>query len=237
MDKEIQLNTEIRMTRYIASVSWGKDSLAMLIKLLEENYPLDEVVFFDTEKEFNAIYDARDSMLPRLEKRGIKYTELKPTKSFDFLMFDTLVNKRDGTHKTGYGWCGGMCRWFTTEKVKTINNYYKRFDSIIEYIGLAYDEPLRLARLKENQKAPLAEWKITEKDALRICYEHGWDFGGLYEILKRVSCWCCRNKNLKELNNYRKCLPEYFDKLVEIEEKLHEPMKKPYYLKERKWKD
>ena len=51
--------------RYVASVSFGKDSLAMLLKLIEKKYPLDEVVFYDTGKEFQAIYDVRDKVLPR----------------------------------------------------------------------------------------------------------------------------------------------------------------------------
>ena len=34
--------------RYVASVSFGKDSLAMLLKILEKGYPLDEVVFYNT---------------------------------------------------------------------------------------------------------------------------------------------------------------------------------------------
>lgn len=33
------------MSYYIASVSWGKDSLAMLLRLIYEKKPLDEVVF------------------------------------------------------------------------------------------------------------------------------------------------------------------------------------------------
>ena len=45
---------------------------------------------------------------------------------------------------------------------------------------------------------------MTEKDCLKYCYESGfsWDEDGidLYSILDRVSCWCCCNKNLKELN-------------------------------------
>lgn len=49
---------------YIASVSWGKDSTAMLLRLLSENKPLDEVVFFDTGMEFQAIYDVRDFVVP-----------------------------------------------------------------------------------------------------------------------------------------------------------------------------
>lgn len=43
------------MAYYMASVSWGKDSLAMLLRLIYENKPLNEVVFFDTGMEFQAI--------------------------------------------------------------------------------------------------------------------------------------------------------------------------------------
>ncbi len=60
--------------KYIASVSFGKDSLAMLLRLLEENKPLDEVVFYDTGMEFKAIYRIRDMVKFILEKKGIKYT-------------------------------------------------------------------------------------------------------------------------------------------------------------------
>lgn len=38
--------------KYVASVSFGKDSLAMLLVLIEENWPLDEVIFYDTGMEF-----------------------------------------------------------------------------------------------------------------------------------------------------------------------------------------
>ena len=48
--------------KYIASVSFGKDSLAMLLKIIEENLPLDEVVFYDTGMEFQAIYNIRDKI-------------------------------------------------------------------------------------------------------------------------------------------------------------------------------
>ena len=63
---------------HIASVSWGKDSLAMLLLLIEKSWPLDEVVFYDTGMEFQAIYDTQDRMLPELERLGIKYTRLEP---------------------------------------------------------------------------------------------------------------------------------------------------------------
>lgn len=222
--------------KYIASVSFGKDSLAMLLIILNnpEKYPLDEVVFYDTGMEFKAIYDIRDSILLILKEKGIKYTELHPQKSFIDLMINHPYLSRSGVLKKGYGWCGGVCRWGTTEKVRTIDKYC---GDNHQYIGLAYDEPKRLEKLSNNKSSPLAEEKLTEKDALKICYENGFYYKEngirLYDILKRVSCWCCRNKNLKELDNYKKYLPKHFLNLCQLEEIIGEPMKKPYFLKDR----
>ena len=69
------------MSFAIASVSWGKDSLAMLHGLIERGMPLDEVVFYDTGMEFDAIYRERDRILPLLRENGIRYVELKPAMS------------------------------------------------------------------------------------------------------------------------------------------------------------
>lgn len=216
--------------KYIASVSFGKDSLAMLLMLIENDYPLDEVIFYDTGKEFQAIYDTRDMILPLLKENDIKYVELKPKLDFDYLMFEKPVKKR-GTniiHKYGYSWCGGVCRWGTTEKLKALENYCKGH---YEYVGIAYDEPKRLEKERKGNKLfPLADWRMEEKDCLLYCYEHNfkWLENGtpLYSILDRVSCWCCRNKNLKELKGIYKYLPHYWQKLKEIESRLKMPMKK-----------
>ena len=54
---------------FYASVSFGKDSLAMLLLLLEKKMPLDEVIFYNSGMEFQAIYDIRDQMKPVLEDR------------------------------------------------------------------------------------------------------------------------------------------------------------------------
>lgn len=45
--------------------------------------------------------------------------------------------------------------------------------NVVQYVGIAADEPKRLRRLEENKVAPLADWGITEADALRLCYEGG----------------------------------------------------------------
>lgn len=116
------------MKRRIASVSRGKDSLAMLHGLIERGMPLDEVVFYDTGMEFDAIYAERDRMLPLLRENGIRYVELRPKDPFWRSMFCRPVKSRKTgeVHKHGYGWCGGPCRWGTTEKLRATDRHAER---------------------------------------------------------------------------------------------------------------
>lgn len=97
--------------KYYASVSFGKDSLAMLLKLIEEKQPLDEVVFYNTGMEFKCIYNIRNKIIKILKEKEIKYVELKPNKPFKYTMFYKPVYKRNGNLQYGYSWCGGRCRW------------------------------------------------------------------------------------------------------------------------------
>ena len=77
-----------------------------------------------------------------------------------------------------------------------------------EFLGL---------ELTEEQKALYAD-QIKKNDD-----ENGID---LYSILDRVSCWCCCNKNKKELRNIWKHLPEYWERLKVLQSKIDRPMKK-----------
>ena len=216
--------------RYIASVSFGKDSLAMLLLLIERKQPLDEVIFYDTGMEFQAIYDIRDRIVSTLKENGIKYTELKPKQSFEYTMFDKLVRHRNGTCSKGYSWCGGRCRWGTTEKNKAISKYLKDNygNDYIEYVGIAYDEPQRI-KDDNHKRYLLYDLAYKEKDCLEWCYRNNffWEEDGvrLYDILDRVSCWCCANKNLKELRNYYKFLPRYWNKLKDFQNRTSRPFK------------
>lgn len=65
---------------------------------------------------------------------------------------------------------------------------------------------------------------MREADCLAACYAHGheWEQDGvrLYDILDRVSCWCCKNKNQKELRAIKENLPDCWRRLVAMEEVL-----------------
>lgn len=201
----------------------------MVLRLIEEKKPLDEVIFYDTGMEFGAIYTLRDKVKPILKDNNILFTELKPKKPFLHYMLSRKFNKKNGDIQCGYGWCGGVCRWGTTLKVQAINSYLPDKSEITMYVGIAIDEPERLKRLDSWKTSPLAEWKMTEADCLEYCRNKGfsWMENGidLYDILDRVSCWCCRNKNQKELRNIYQFMPEYWDKLIDLQDRIGEPMK------------
>lgn len=226
--------------KYIASCSFGKDSLAMILKLLELNYPLDEIVYFDIGAEFESIYQNKQRVKELSRNRDILFTELKPKQDFFYTMLEMPVNKRNGKKQLGYKWCGGLCRWGTTLKLNAIKENNKKYGSefIVEYVGIAVDEQERLLRERvkrcENRLKlyPLAEWGMTEKECLSYCYSKGWSWNEngieLYKVLDRVSCWCCRNKNLKELENMFLFLPNYWEKLKELQSKINIPFKDKY---------
>ena len=218
-----------RDVRRVASVSFGKDSLAALLLLLEQNERLDEVIFYNSGMEFQAIYDIRDRIKPILEQRGIRFAEVKPGAPFLYNMLDRPVHSKKNGFHLGYGWCGGPCRWGTKLKTRSLDGV--ALDADIHYVGIAADETERLARLEPPKCSPLAEAGMTEADCLAFCYARGffWEKEGirLYDILDRVSCWCCKNKNRKELKAIYQFLPQYWERLKGLQAQILQPMK-PY---------
>ena len=78
-------------TKYIASCSFGKDSIATLLLALENNEPLDEVVFaevmFDHERGISGeipehIEWIYSTAIPKLEAMGVKVNVVKGKKDY-----------------------------------------------------------------------------------------------------------------------------------------------------------
>lgn len=208
--------------KYILSFSGGKDSTFLLLELIRRKYPLDEVVFFDTGWEFPVMYEHIEKCKKICENNGITFVTLHSEKSFDYWMFDHVA--KDG--EIGFSWCGGLCRWGTRLKINALDKYHRQSGAHINYIGIAADETERLEKERDECKRfPLAEWGITEAECLRGCYEAGFDWGGMYDHLDRLSCMFCKNKNLKELRNIRKHYPEVWDKLKDYQRRTDRPYK------------
>lgn len=71
--------------KHIVSFSGGKDSTAMLLRMVEENMQIDDIVFCDTGKEFPQMYE-HIKKVEKYIKRPI--TIIKSDKSFDYYMFE-----------------------------------------------------------------------------------------------------------------------------------------------------
>ena len=95
---------------YVVNFSGGKDSTAMLLRLLELGEPIDEVIFCDTYKEFPQMYKHIEKIKKVVEDAGIKFTTLKGEKSFDYYMFEhkpKRKNNQNENHKhplVEWGW-------------------------------------------------------------------------------------------------------------------------------------
>ena len=205
---------------HVVSFSGGKDSTAMLLGMLERSMPIDAIVFCDTGMEFPEMYDHID----RVEKAiGRQITRLKADVTFEYLMTEKPCVK---TARLGYMWPGPRTRWCTTELKKVPKDAFVRSQrgerSVIEYVGLAADETRRMERecnRKANKRYPLADWGMTEDDALRYCYDHGYDWGGLYRHHKRVSCWCCPLQSLRDLRSLYRYHPALWRRLREMDDR------------------
>lgn len=218
--------------KHIVNFSGGKDSTAMLLRMLEENMPIDKIIFVDTGKDF-------PEMLKHIKKvqnyivhnYGKEITTLIPRKSFDYYMFEHEKTKGKNKGKKGYGWATMRCRWCTSNlKTQTINNYLKQFkqEGYIEYIGIACDEVKRI----KDKCYPLVNWNMTEADCLKYCYEKGFYWDGLYEHFDRLSCWCCPLKNLKELRILFKHYPVLWEQLKEMDKKSYNKFRADYSVQE-----
>ena len=220
---------------FVCSFSGGKDSTAMLLRLLESGMPVDIILYNDTGLEFPEMEDHIDKVEQYIKQyTDIGITRIKPEHPFEFYFYDvpihhrkqTEFNKKLGTDShNGFSWPGPKMRWCTDRlktrpRTKFLREYRKEYN-IIEDVGIAADEEYRLRRKinkRENMRYPLVEWGMTEADCLQYCYERGFDWGGLYEKFSRVSCWCCPLQSLPELRVLYHEFPELWQKLKEMDD-------------------
>lgn len=215
--------------KHIVSFSGGKDSTAMLLKMIENNMRIDEVIFCDTGKEFEDMYKHIEKVKSMID---IPITILKSDKSFEYWMFEHIKTKGKNKGQAGYSWPDFRNRWCTQAlKKQIIRKYLNKYRDykIIEYHGIALDEIQRTEKNKEkNCRYPLIDWKMSEKDCLEYCYSRGLDWNGLYKKLGRVSCWCCPLKSLPELRVIYKEYPEYWSKLKEWDKMTYRQFRSDY---------
>lgn len=219
----------------IVSFSGGKDSTAMLLLMIENNYPIDDIIFFDTGWEFDEIYQH----IYKLEKYiNREITKIYPEKSFDYWFSEHIKTKGKRKGEQGYGWPDFMNRWCTRIKIDSIKKYYKKQNynenNSIEYIGIAKNEKKRLNKFKNvfNREHPLVDFNFDEEQTLKYCYKKGFDWNGLYQKVCRVSCFCCPLQSMRDLRAIYTYKPNLWNKMIEMDKKSKRDFKSNYTLDE-----
>lgn len=214
----------------VVSFSGGKDSTAMALVMLEKDIPIHSVVAFDTGWEFPQMLEHWD----KFERvTGLKINRINPVKSFDYWMFDHKIHRRFGTEKgtlygVGYGWPSPSRRWCTREKMVSIRRYLKPIPNAVSCVGFAADEIDRVGSfngLNIVQRHPLIELGIDEAQALTICKQHGFDWGGLYDHFNRVSCYNCPLQRIGDLKILRANFSDLWSHMLDCDSRMpdHNP--------------
>lgn len=204
-EKVYKPNEEQENKYFVVSLSGGKDSTAQLLKLLDYDMYIDEVVYVDIGKEMPEMKKHIQDVKELVEWHEIKFTHLTPEHSFDYWLGEHVKTRGKNKGKVGYGWPDHLNRWCTSQlKQQTISRYYRKlrgkYDTV-EFIGYAADEIERTEKNDDDRikEFPLVLWDMEEQDALEYCYSKGFEWGGLYEKFDRVSCYLCPLSRLGEL--------------------------------------
>ena len=105
--------------------------------------------------------------------------------------------------------------------MQPIHAYYKQFKDyeIVQYVGIASDEPKRLARLSQKGKISkislLDKYGYTEEMAKIKCLEYGL-LSPIYRGGQRGGCWFCPNVKINDFAKFKLTHPELWEELLKL---------------------
>lgn len=208
---------------YVASISYGKDSLKMLDVIKTRGLPLDRIITFDVWATDTILAD-----LPEVaefkkkmdgyikEKYGIEVEHLcarypdgtKITyENYFYRVIESGKNKGRiyGFPFTRGAWCNSRL------KIGAKRGAVAPTD--INYVGIAYDEKKRHKIISETIVAPLIEFGIDE-DLCGLHCKYADILSPSYKSSYRDGCWFCHNQSVTQLRLLRKNHPELWEMLL-----------------------
>lgn len=212
--------------KYFACCSFGKDSLAQIIVANEHGEPIDAVIYSEvmfTDKISGEFPEHRDFIynvaIPKLkELYGLETIVLRA----DRTMWDDFHTARIRGSTAGLlrGFpIPGLCNINRDCKIPPIRKFMgKQTEKVIQYVGIAADEPKRLKRLEGTNKVSLlAKYGVTEQEATDICRRAGL-LSPIYTIAGRNGCFFCPNAGEKELRHLYFNHPDIWELLRELQD-------------------
>lgn len=211
--------------KYIASWSGGKDSTASILLAHEQKEPLDLILFSEVmfTKEISGelpehIDFIKNKCIPLFESWGYEVKILHSKLNYmDLFLREPIRGKRYGRGlRSGFP-MAGKCQINKSCKIEPIRKFLKELEEeYMQYLGIAQDEPKRLARLDGNKVSLLEKYGYTEKMAFELCKKYNL-LSPIYDFAPRGGCWFCPNARDYELRHLRDKHREYWNTLLWLE--------------------
>lgn len=209
--------------KYIASCSFGKDSLAAIIAAERAGVHIDEAVYcrimFD--REISAELPEHEEFIhctaiPLLKSRyGINTVTVQSGTNYVEQFYRKYEKGKNIGRIQGFPCSIVRGNWCTKLKLRPINAWEKTAGEYISVVGIAADEPERAEKKTAHGKyLPLVEQGITEDGAFSICKREGLLSKAYNNGRTRLGCWFCHNQRINELRRLRKEHPELWEKLL-----------------------
>ena len=211
---------------YLHSWSGGKDSTAAIILDHIHKLPPSKIIFsevmFDRHRGISGepqehMRFVKEVAIPRFMSWGydveVLHADSDYIENFHRVIKKSKIPERNGKIR-GFP-MGGRCAINRDIKIKAIKDYLKRYkgQEITQYVGIASDEPKRLARLEgTNRISLLARYGYTEKMAYNLCAQYGL-LSPLYAMSSRGGCWFCPNTTIKQFAHIKLNYPELWNEL------------------------
>jgi len=193
------------------NISGGKNSTAMLLRLIELGCRPSQIVFADTLMEFPETYAYLDKIERVINQKIIRLT---PQNTFINYFFGKVSKGKLKGEIRGFPYVITPC-WYQREaKNKPLDRFSKDCDVV--YIGYAKGEENRM--MKDNRfRYPLIEWGWTEQDCKTYLLQKNL-LNPLYEKFGRTGCWCCPKQKNADLLVLKKDYPALWNILLQLEE-------------------
>jgi len=211
--------------KYIASCSFGKDSLATILLAKEHGDPLDEAVYCEVmfDKTISGeVPEHREFIysraIPALERMGVRVVILRSEKTYVDLFTGRITRGPKKGMVRSFPICG-RCAVQRDCKIRPIKHYQKTLPpSTVQYLGIAQDEQERLLRLEGGRQISLLDkYNFTEQNAKELCEKAGL-LSPVYEFTDRGGCWFCPNAKREELRHLYDHHPDLWARMLELQD-------------------
>lgn len=214
----------------VFSLSFGKDSMATLILAAEQGISIDRVMYCDIrfDAEISGEHPVMAEWIPTAEKRLKELFGVTVDHAYSGVTFcqQFFKEKEKGNHVGDiYGYPYVIDAWCNDRlKLRAVSAYLSRLGNVTQFLGIAYDEPMRWVKAQKRQtnkriyRSLLVEQKLTEQDAMNLCRKYEL-LSPMYEVdgIFRGGCWFCPKQCLADLHSLWKNYPKLWRELEVLE--------------------